>query len=91
VEATVFTFGFELTVDRPGLDVAEIIKVAGEPSKLETKADGVTFFGQAPVKAWKQADGESALREKLEDGVASAGYRVVWLDIVDARPTAFSG
>lgn len=91
MEATVFTFGFELTVDRPGLDVSEIIKVDGQPSKLETRPDGLTFFGQAPITASNQSDAESALRTKLEDGAVEEGYRIVTLDIVDARPTSFIG
>ena len=91
MEAAVFTFGFELTVDRPGLDVSQIIEVDGQPSKLETRPDGLTFFGRALINASNQADGERALRKKLEDGVAEAGYRIARLDIVDARPTSFSG
>ena len=89
--ATAFTVDFELTVDRPGLDIEEIVKVEGQPFTAETRADGVTFVGAAPIMGLTQADAERAFRTKLEEGAANAGYGVVSLDIVGLRPTAFSG
>ena len=90
METTVFTVDFELVVDQPGLDVRNLINVAGQPSNLVSNADGVTFRGCAAVEASKSAEAQQALRERFEAGAAAAGVAVVSLQTGGVRATTFN-
>ena len=90
METTVFTIDFELVVNQPGLDVRNLINVAGHPSKLVSNADGVTFRGCAAVEASKSADAQHALRDRFEAGAAAAGVKVVSLQTGGVRATTFN-
>ena len=90
METTVFTVDFELVVDQPGLDVRNLINVAGHPSKLVSNADGVTFRGCAAVEAPKSPEAQQVLRDRFEAGAIAAGIKVVSLQTGGVRSTTFN-